>query len=215
MSFRDREDAGDRLAARLEPYAGKDVVVLALPRGGVEVAAPIARRLGAPLDLLLVRKIGTPGNPELAMGAIIDGDHPVIVRNDEIVEGYRISEAEFAKVADKELAEIERRRTCYLAGRPPVPLSGRIAIVVDDGIATGATFRAALGGLRKKKPSRIVVAVPVAPVDVVEELRGEVDELICLEPLSGLGAVGLHYQRFDQLSDQDVIDFLAAGASGR
>lgn len=215
MSFLNREDAGNRLAEALAKYRKDGVIILALPRGGVEVALPVARRLSAPVDLLLVRKIGVPSQPEVAMGAIIDGDHPAIFRNEDVLRYAFVSDETFQRVADRELAEIERRRKAYLADRPPLPVEGKIAIVVDDGIATGATLKAALMGLKKKKPSRIVVAVPVAPASVVEELTGEVDEFICLEALSSLGAISVHYEHFSQLSDADVIRFLdAAKAPG-
>ena len=209
VPFDDRQDAGDRLAARLEAYRQQNAIVLALQRGGVEVALPIALHLGAPLELLLVRKLGVPGYSEVAMGAIIDGDRPIVIRNEDVIRHLRISEATFNAAAKRELAEIERRRAVYYSGRPPISANGRIAIVVDDGIATGATVKAALESLRRKKPSKIVVAVPIAPTDFVEELKAEVDEIICLEPLGDLGAVGAHYLRFEQLSDDDVIALMA------
>ena len=212
MPFANRTDAGRRLAAMLTGYRGKDTVVLALPRGGVEVAFPVAQSLGAPLDLLLVRKIGVPQQPELAMGAIIDGTSPTIVRNEDVIRLARVSEAKFESVSQRELTEIERRRAIYLRGRLPVPVEGRIAIVIDDGIATGATVRAALHGLRNRNPREIVLAVPVAPAEVLEELQDEADEVICLEPLSNMGAISVHYRHFPQLDDNDVIALLDAPA---
>ncbi|MFC6658116.1 phosphoribosyltransferase [Roseibium salinum] len=162
MLFDDRIDAGRQLAAKLSEYQGKDVVVLALPRGGVPVAEQVADRLGAPLDLLLVRKIGVPWQPELAMGAVIDGSKPVIVRNEDVIRIARVSEDDFEATARSELKEIERRKQRYIGGRASVDVAGRTAIVVDDGVATGATVRAAIRGLRKREPAKIVLAVPVA-----------------------------------------------------
>ena len=213
MPFHDRQDAGNRLAAHLETYRQQNVLVLALPRGGVEVAVPIAQQLDAPLELLLVRKIGVPGYGEVAMGAIVDGEQPIIVRNDDVLRHLPVPDAVFDATAKRELAEIERRRAVYYAGRKPLSPDGKVAIVVDDGVATGATLKAALAGLRRKRPSKIVVAVPVAPTDLVEDLRGQVDDVVCLEPLGAVGAVGAHYLRFDQLSDDDVIALMAVTES--
>ncbi len=210
MSFVNRTEAGRRLADALEGYGGKDTVVLALPRGGVPVAAEVASCLGAPLDLLIVRKIGVPYQPELAMGAVVDGASPVVVRNEDVIRRAEITDAEFDRVRDRELAEIERRRARYLAGRQPVEIAGRTVIVVDDGIATGATVRAAIRGLRRKKPSEIVLAVPVAPPDTVAMLETEADRVVCLEQPSFFQAIGLHYRNFDQVSDEEVIATLAA-----
>lgn len=210
MSFVDRTEAGRRLSEALDAYAGKEAVVLALPRGGVPVAAEVASRLGAPLDLLIVRKIGVPYQPELAMGAVVDGEAPVVVRNEDVIRQADVSQAEFDRVRDHELAEIERRRERYLAGRQPVDIAGRTAIVIDDGIATGATVRAAIRGLRRKKPAEIVLAVPVAPPDTVAMLETEADRVVCLEQPSFFQAIGLHYRDFRQVSDEEVIATLAA-----
>lgn len=210
MAFVDRTQAGRRLADALERYDGRQTVVLALPRGGVPVAAEVAARIGAPLDLLIVRKIGVPYQPELAMGAVVDGEAPVVVRNEDVIRSAGISAAEFDRVRDRELAEIERRRARYLAGRAPVEIAGRTAIVVDDGIATGATVRAAIRGLRRRKPREIVVAVPVAPPDTVAMLEQEADRVVCLEQPSFFQAIGLHYRDFRQVSDEEVIATLAA-----
>ncbi|WP_018237192.1 phosphoribosyltransferase [Ensifer sp. BR816] len=210
MRFSDRSEAGKELAKGLDAYRGQDAVVLALPRGGVPVALEVAAHLGAPLDLLLVRKIGVPWQTELAMGAVIDGSDPAVVRNEETIRLAGISNAEFDTICQRELAEIERRRRRYFAGRVPLETAGRIAIVVDDGIATGATVRAAVKGLRTRKPSKIVVAVPVAPPGAVAELEKEADEVVCpLQPRM-LGAIGYYYRDFDQLSDEEVIRLLAA-----
>ena len=209
MSFVDRTEAGRRLADALGGYDGKETVVLALPRGGVPVAAEVAARIGAPLDLLIVRKIGVPYQPELAMGAVVDGASPVVVRNEDVIRGADITQAEFDRVRDRELAEIERRRELYLAGRKPVEVAGRTVIVVDDGIATGATVRAAIRGLRRRKPAEIVLAVPVAPPDTVAMLENEADRVVCLEQPSFFQAIGLHYRDFRQVSDEEVIATLA------
>ena len=209
MRFSDRSEAGKELAKALDAYRGQDAVVLALPRGGVPVAVEVASRLAAPLDLLLVRKIGVPWQPELAMGAVIDGSKPAIVRNEETIRLAGISDAEFDAVCQRELAEIERRRRRYFAGRAPLEIAGRPAIVVDDGIATGATVRAAVAGLRARKPAKIVVAVPVAPPSAVAELEKEADEVVCPLRPRMLGAIGYFYRDFEQLSDEEVIGLLA------
>ena len=209
MPFADRTDAGRKLARALAAYKAQHVVVLALPRGGVPVAAEVAAALHAPLDLILVRKIGVPMQPELAMGAVVDGAPPLIVRNDEVIQLAGIDEAEFQTVCDRELAEIERRRQRYLGGRARIAVAGRIAIVVDDGIATGATTRAALGATRARKPKKLILAVPVAPTEGLAAMREEADEVVCLEDHEAFGAIGYYYSDFRQTSDQEVIDTLA------
>ena len=209
MPFVDRKDAGQQLAKALAHYKDKQPVVLALPRGGVPVAAEIAAALDAPLDLILVRKIGAPFQPELAMGAVVDGMKPITVRNEEVITLSGVSESEFNAVRDQELAEIERRRKRYLGDRPHPQIAGRTVIVVDDGIATGATTRAALRATRMRKPSKLVLAVPVAPTDSLKELRGEADEIVCLEDYEEFGAIGLFYSDFRQVSDSEVIEMLA------
>jgi predicted phosphoribosyltransferase len=208
MSFIDRSEAGKRLALALEAYRGKDTVVLALPRGGVQVAVEVAKHLEAPLDLLLVRKIGVPAQPELAMGAVVDGEEPVIVRNQQVVRLAWVSAAEFDAACKRELAEIERRRSVYLGDRAPQEIAGRVAIVIDDGIATGATVRAALRALRRRNPSKIVLAVPVAPPDEVARLKQEADDVVCLEAPEFFHAIGLHYQDLPQLTDDDVVQLM-------
>jgi predicted phosphoribosyltransferase len=209
MPFIDRTDAGRRLAKALAPYKKERPVVLALPRGGVPVAAEVATALDAPLDLILVRKIGVPFQPELAMGAVVDGVKPVIVRNEEVIQLSGVSEADFNAIRDEQLAEIERRRKLYLGDRPNPKVSGRTVIVVDDGIATGATTRAALHAIRMRKPSKLVLAVPVAPTDTLKELRNEADDIVCLENYEEFGAIGLFYSDFRQVSDTEVIAILA------
>jgi len=223
MPFRDRVDAGRQLAKALRDYKRRHPVVLALPRGGVPVAAEIAAALEAPLDLILVRKIGVPFQPELAMGAVVDGRDPVIVRNENVISAAGIEESEFATARDHELAEIERRRKLYLGDRPHPELKGQTVIIVDDGIATGATTRAALRAIRMRQPRKLVLAVPVAPTQNLPDLRTEADEVVCLEDYENFGAIGFFYEDFRQVSDSEVIDLLArhpiksrvkAGASG-
>lgn len=209
MPFTDRIDAGRRLAKALASYKGKKLVVMALPRGGVPVAAMVAEALEAPLDLILVRKIGVPFQPELAMGAVVDGAAPLTVRNEEVITLAGVSEGEFMAARDRELEEIERRRKLYLGDRSHPELSGHTVIVVDDGIATGATTRAALQAMRQRDPRKLILAVPVAPTGTLKNLRGEVDELVCLEDYENFGAIGLYYSDFRQVSDDDVIELLA------
>ena len=203
-----REEAGRRLAARLCAQRGRDIVVLALPRGGVPVAAQIARVLDAPLDLLFVRKIGLPWQPELAYAAVVDGNPPEVVINDEIARLEPMSEAELRSATLAEIAEIERRRQLYMAGRAPLEVTDREVIVVDDGLATGTTARAALQGVRRRHPSRLVLAVPVAPADTVHALTPLVDELVVLATPEPFRAIGLHYRDFHQLEDAEVMAIL-------
>lgn len=211
MSFIDREDAGHRLAVALAArFHGCDAVVYALPRGGVPVAAPIAAALHAPLDIMLVRKIGAPFQPEVAMGAIADGVAPVVTRNADVIADAGISEAQFEHVRAREARELERRRAAYLSGRARCDPRRRIAIVVDDGVATGATMRAALRAVRARGPARLVLATPVAATDTLESLRAEADEIVCLEPHTHFGAIGYFYRDFDQLDDAKVIALLDA-----
>jgi predicted phosphoribosyltransferase len=209
MPFHDRIEAGRRLAHALVPYYRRpEPLILALPRGGVPVAAEIATALRAPLDLIIVRKIGLPRQPELAMGAVVDGAEPIVVRNEDIIRLGRVTAADFARACHHECAEIERRRRAYLAGRAHVPVAGRVVIVVDDGIATGATMRAALRATRLRGPERLVLAVPVAPPEVVDDLRGEVDDLVCLERPAVFEAIGAFYGAFPQLDDGEVVAIL-------
>jgi putative phosphoribosyl transferase len=220
MTFRDRHDAGARLALRLAERGFEAPVVLALPRGGVPVGYEVASALGAPLDLLLVRKVGVPWQPELAMGAVVDGQEREVVLHEEVVRALGIPEEEVHRAAAREVAEIERRRALYLRGRSPVDVAGRTVIVVDDGIATGTTMRAALRALRRRGPQRLVLAVPVAAPEALEALRGEVDEVVCLRAPRELGAIGFFYHDFHQLSDAEVRELLdraarRAGSEGR
>ncbi|HEY8333897.1 MAG TPA: phosphoribosyltransferase family protein [Tardiphaga sp.] len=208
MEFEDRSDAGRRLAKALSRYKKRHPIVLALPRGGVPVAAEVAAALEAPLDLILVRKIGVPTQPELAMGAVVDGAAPIVVRNDEVIELSGTTSDEFEATCARELEEIERRRQLYLGDRARAEIAGQVVIVIDDGIATGATTRAALQAIRNQKPKELVLAVPVAPPDTIAQLRGQVDALICLETPELFGAIGYFYRDFRQVSDQEVIAIL-------
>lgn len=208
MTFRDRSDAGRRLAKALSEYKGQNAVVLALPRGGVPVAAEVAAALKAPLDLILVRKIGVPTQPELAMGAVVDGAEPIIVRNEDVIELTGTTEDEFDAARARELAEIERRRQLYIGERARAEIAGQVVIVIDDGIATGATTRAALQAIRNRKPKELVLAVPVAPGDTIAKLRREVDTVICLETPELFGAIGYFYADFRQVSDREVVAIL-------
>jgi len=208
--FADRAEAGRLLAEELIKKNYDNPVVLALPRGGVAVAVPIAEALSAPLDLVLVRKIGAPGQPELAIGAVVDGEHPQTVLNEDVLRFMHVGEGELVRQKQALLEEIDRRRALYLKGRKRAPVEGMTAIVVDDGIATGATVRAALKALAARHPARLVLAVPVAPPETLERLRAEVDDIICLEQPASLMAIGYYYRDFSQLDDNDVIRLLAS-----
>ncbi len=210
--FRDRSEAGRLLAARLEPaYAGRsDVIVLGLPRGGVPVALEIARGLGAPLDVFVVRKLGVPGHEELAMGAIASGG--VIVLNDEVVRELGLDRAIIEEVAEREARELARRELAYRGGRPPPDVAGRAAILVDDGLATGSTMRAAVAALRRQGPAAVVVAVPVGAYSTCVDLAREVDDLVCLATPEPFYAVGLWYEDFRQTTDAEVRALLESAA---
>jgi putative phosphoribosyl transferase len=211
--FADRREAGRALARVLADKHLQDPVVLALPRGGVPVAAEIARRLKAPLDLVMVRKIGVPYQRELAAAAVVNGGDAEIVTNEDVMALAGLTRADIDELARRELAEIERRRQAYLRGRERIPLEGRTLIVVDDGIATGASVRAALTALRRRHPRALILAVPVAPADTVAALRAEVDDVVCLKTPEPFMAIGLHYRDFHQLSDEDVTRALAEASS--
>jgi putative phosphoribosyl transferase len=208
-AFANRQAAGRALASVLKARHLVDPVVLALPRGGVPVAVEVAKALKAPLDLVLVRKIGVPFQPELAAAAVVDGGQPEIVFNEDVISLAGVERDYIDRQAKRELAEIDRRRQTYLGDRPRVPLEGRILVVVDDGIATGASMRAALKALRRRRPMALVLAVPVAPADTVDALRAEVDQVVCLATPEPFYAIGLHYLDFRQLSDQEVVSSLA------
>jgi predicted phosphoribosyltransferase len=210
--FKNRVEAGWLLARDLQQYRAEKPIVLALPRGGVPVAAEIARALDAPLDLIIVRKIGAPGQPELAVGAIADAEPPQIVRNEELLLKLDIPEDAFAREVAEQQREIERRRNAYLRGRPPLPLDRRTAIVVDDGIATGATTRAALHAAKRRGAARLILAVPVAPAATLAALRPLVDELVCLATPDPFYAIGAHYADFHQIADGEVVALLEDAA---
>ena len=209
MIFEDRNQAGRLLAEELLRFKDQDPVVLALPRGGVPVAVEICERLDAPLDLILVRKIGAPVRPELAVAAVVDGEHQELVVNEDIVQMLRLSRAYIEREAARQVEEIERRRRLYLGGRERVEVAGKTAIVVDDGIATGATMRVALRALRRRNPAKLVLAVPVAPPETVDALREQVDEVVCPSTPSFFGAIGRFYRDFRQVSDEEVRELLA------
>lgn len=218
--FESREDAGRALAAAVsELFAARPEmtapVVLALPRGGVPVAVAVARALGAPLDLVMVRKIGVPYQPELAAAAVVDGDDPQLVTNPEVVRLARVSSEALAAGKARALAEIARRRETYLRGRAPVAIAGRDAVLVDDGVATGATMRAALEATRAKGARTLTLAIPVAPPDTVARLARETDHLICLSQPTRFYAIGAHYRDFRQVSDEEVVRLLAEAASSQ
>jgi predicted phosphoribosyltransferase len=203
MIFRDRRDAGRRLAQLLRAYAHEpQALVLALPRGGVPVAFEVAQALHAPLDLFLVRKLGVPGHEELAMGAIATGG--VRVLNDEVVQMLNISDELIDAVTAKEQKELARRERAYRGQRPAPDVRGRTVILVDDGLATGSTMRAAAAALRLQQPARIVIAVPVASASTCEELRAEVDEVVCASTPEPFQAVGFWYQDFSQTTDEEI-----------
>ena len=201
--YLDRTDAGIRLAGHLAAYVGRaDVVVLGLPRGGVPVAAEVARALGAPLDVFCVRKLGVPGEPELAMGAIATGG--VVVVNEAVVAEISAPPELVAEVAAAERAELDRRERAYRGDRPPLPLAGRTVVLVDDGLATGASMRAAVRAVRSAGPARVVVAVPVAAAETCRSLEAEADEVVCPLAPEGFRSVGGWYEDFSTTSDDEV-----------
>jgi putative phosphoribosyl transferase len=207
MRFLDRTDAGRQLAARLTAYANReDVVVLALPRGGVPVAVEVARALAAPLDVLVVRKLGVPGHPELAMGAIAAGD--VRVLSLDLIADLDIPRALVEEVAVRERLELERRNRLYRGDRPMPVLTDRTVIVIDDGLATGSTMEAAVSAVRQHRPSRIIVAAPVGAPETCRRLKPVADEVVCAQTPTLFDAVGLWYERFDQVSDEEVVERL-------
>ena len=210
-NFENRRDAGRQLAALLERRDWGDAVVLGLPRGGVPVADEVARALGAPLDVLIVRKLGLPRQPELAMGAI--GEQGARVVNDDVVRTGGVSDEEFAAVEAREEAELEARERRFRGGRPPLPLTGRTAIVVDDGLATGATARVACEVARARGAGRVVLAVPVAPAEALATATWA-DEVVCVEGLEWFMAVGLHYLDFRQTTDAEVAEILESAQHG-
>ena len=206
--FRDRQEAGKRLGVEVGKLGLHQPVVLALPRGGVPVAAEVAKALKAPLDLIIVRKVGAPGNPELAVAAIVDGNPPDIVLNREIVEAYALDDDELRVLIAKERPELERRRLVYRGERAPLSITGKTAIIVDDGVATGTTMKVAIRALKRRSPREVVVAIPVAPPDILAELAQEAYLIVCLSQPAGFHALGYHYRSFPQLTDDEVTDAL-------
>jgi len=212
LPFRDRTEAGRILAKMLSTYADRrDVVVLGLPRGGVPVAFEVAKSLHAPLDVFLVRKLGVPGQEELAMGAI--ASNGVRVVNDEVVNALKIPPRVIDSVAAKEARELSRREQLYRTGRPTADVTGRTVILVDDGLATGSTMRAALAALRQKHPAKMIVAVPVAAVPTCEEFQSEADELVCLQSPEPFYSVGFWYDDFSQTTDEEIRELLERAAN--
>lgn len=206
--YRDRYEAGHALAERLRPYAGRDdVIVLALPRGGVPVGFEVAHELGLPLDLFLVRKLGAPGHEELAMGAIATGGAQLL--NHDVVRTLHISADDVEAAIHREQIELDRRERAYRGDRPPPVVEGRTVLIVDDGLATGATMRVAVHALRMENPARIVVAVPVGAAETCDAIAAEADEVVCARTPEPFYAVGMWYQQFDQTSDAEVRDLLA------
>ena len=206
MPFRDRADAGRQLAARLEPLRGADVVVLGLPRGGVPVAAEVAAALGAPLDVIGVRKLGAPGRSELAMGAV--GEGGVVVRDDAVVSATRVADEQFAAAEARERAELAERLGRIRTVHPRLPLTGRTVVVVDDGVATGSTARAACAVVRAEGAARVVLAVPVCAAEAARSLTAVADEVVAVEVPERFRSVGGSYDRFDQTDEQVVLDLL-------
>lgn len=211
LPFADRWDAGRQLAAALAPLAGPDLVVLGVPRGGVEVAAAVADALGAPLDLVIPKKVGAPGNPELGLGAVADG---VEVLDERLIRVLGVSDDYLRAEVEAEQGEVRRRSEAYRAGRPPVDLAERVAVVVDDGVATGGTARAALRWARARGARRVVLAVPVAPADTVRTLRDDADRVVALATPEPFFAVGQWYGDFPQVRDDRVIELLSLYAAG-
>jgi putative phosphoribosyl transferase len=204
--FLDRKEAGEQLAKEMGPFKGKNVVVLGIPRGGVAVARVLAQKLGADFDIVLSRKLGTPGQSELAMGSIAEDGQ--IFLNPEVVNSLRIPEASIRHEQAIQMEEIKRRCSLIRGVFPKVPLKGRIVIVTDDGVATGATMQAAIWAIRKEHPAKLIVALPVASEEAVNRIAPEVDELLCLKMPPDFAAVGQFYYRFDQISDREVLEYL-------
>lgn len=208
--FKNRKDAGRQLVPLLLKFKSEKPVVLALPRGGVPVGYEIAMALDAPLDVIVARKLGAPGQPELGIGAVVDGDHHLSVLNEDVMSLLNVSADYLNREVAQQLQEIRRRQELYRGGHPPEKILGRTVIVVDDGIATGGSMRAALRGARRGNPQRLVLAVPVAPPDTIESLRPEVDVVICLSTPAFFHAVGQFYRDFSQTTDEEVIHLLEA-----
>lgn len=207
--YEDRREAGRVLGDAVAAVQPRRPVVLAVPRGGVPVAAEVALRLGAPLDIVVARKIGAAEDRELALGAVAEGTAPVVVRNEDLIAATGTSEAAFRAVLDAEILEMARRRRVYGGGRPPFDPAGRDVVLVDDGIATGASIRAAIAAVRARRPARLILAVPVAPADMIAALAPLVDDLVCPERPARFGAVGAHYRDFAPVEDDTVVAILS------
>jgi len=210
MTFTDRRTAGRKLAVAVAAAQPRNPVVLALPRGGVPVADEIAQELSAPLDIVLVRKIGAPLQPELAIGALVGSDSGELVLNESIIAMLQVPDAYLEEERTRQLAELRRRRKLYRGDRPELTVVGKTAIVVDDGVATGATMRAALQAIRRRRPDRLILAIPVAPTASLRKLAEQVDQIICLEKSMFFSAIGEFYDDFHQLEDDEVRDILTA-----
>jgi predicted phosphoribosyltransferase len=208
VPFKHRRQAGKKLAQALLKYRAQNPVVLALPRGGVPVAAEVAAALGAPLEVVLVRKIGVPHQPELAMGAVADAGEMITVQDGDVLDHYGVDRSAFEAARDREVAEIQRRRQLYRPDCPEIDLNGRTVLLIDDGIATGSTIRAAVQAVWSRKAAKIVIAAPVASTQSIASLRESVDEFVVLESYADLGAIGFYYKDFAQVSDAEVMDTL-------
>ena len=206
LNFEDRVDAGQILANKLSKYADQKPLVLGLPRGGVPVAFEVAKALKAPLDVYIVRKLGVPGQEELAMGAIATGD--VRVLNQGVIDAFQISEEAIETETSKEKEELKRREALYRRGRPTLDVTNRTVLLIDDGIATGSTIKAAIAALKKQKAGRIIIGVPVAPPSMIEELEKEVDEVVCVPAPEFFIAISLWYDEFPQISDDEVRELM-------
>ena len=205
--FENRRDAGKQLAKELSEFKGQnDAIVLGLPRGGIPVAYEVAKALELPLDVFIVRKLGVPGQPELAMGAIASGD--IKVMNESVVRNAGISDQQIEEVAHKEKEELKKREKAYRGARPDIDLQGKTVLIVDDGLATGASMRAAISALREHNPKKIIAAIPTAPRDTCQEFESEVDQIICLRTPSPFWGVGGSYQNFSQTTNKEVRTFL-------
>ena len=213
--FADRHEAGRRLGAALAHLKGSDALVLALPRGGVPVGLEVAKAIDAELDVLIVRKIGSPWQEELGIGAIVDGEHPQIIVNDEIAQMVGADKGYIDRESKRQLAEVERRKRAYRGDRPNPVVKDRTVVVVDDGIATGGTMKVALRAMRQRSPARLIMAVPLAPSDSLAELASECDEVVCLAQPTPFFAIGGHYADFRQTTDDEVVRLLTEAKAQR